>query len=410
MSEQLNLEVRVRAELVGTHSRVESYLAIALIVVVSLSGLLLGVGRAGAAVVAAPQATANPTCASTAGLQGDELTGCVQATPAGLTFTWTGYAHYSYAVQYVQINGAGTSVSQQVSCSIPTCSQSFPLAPGEYTGRATLVSGSGPGAEIVFDLVVSPSDPPLPPPTSAPIVGVAATPDGHGYWEVGSDGNVYAFGDATNDGSLTGTELNRPIVGIAATPDGQGYWLVASDGGVFSFGDALFYGSTGDLVLNQPVVGIASTPDGLGYWLVASDGGVFSFGDARFYGSTGGMTLQKPVVGMAVDRATGGYWLVASDGGVFSFNAPFYGSTGNVSLAEPIVGMAAASDGMGYRIVARDGGVFDFNQPFSGSLGGQALPAPIIGMASNGAEGYWVVGATATVTSFGGAMTYEYGS
>ena len=83
------------------------------------------------------------------------------------------------------------------------------------------------------------------------------------------------------------TPLNKPIVGIAATPDGKGYWLVASDGGVFSFGDAAFYGSTGGLTLNKPIVGIAATPDGKGYWLVASDGGVFSFGDAAFYGSTG---------------------------------------------------------------------------------------------------------------------------
>ena len=28
--------------------------------------------------------------------------------------------------------------------------------------------------------------------------------------------------------------LNQPIVGMAATPDGKGYWLVASDGGIFS--------------------------------------------------------------------------------------------------------------------------------------------------------------------------------
>ncbi len=40
--------------------------------------------------------------------------------------------------------------------------------------------------------------------------------------------------------------LNRPIVGMAATPDGRGYWMVASDGGVFGFGDAPFFGSTGD--------------------------------------------------------------------------------------------------------------------------------------------------------------------
>ena len=36
-----------------------------------------------------------------------------------------------------------------------------------------------------------------------------------------------------------------PIVGMAATPTGRGYWLVASDGGIFTFGDASFHGSTG---------------------------------------------------------------------------------------------------------------------------------------------------------------------
>ena len=81
-------------------------------------------------------------------------------------------------------------------------------------------------------------------------------------------------------GSTGALRLNEPVVGMAATPDGGGYWLVASDGGIFSFGDARFFGSTGALHLNEPVVGMAATPDGGGYWLVASDGGVFSFGDA----------------------------------------------------------------------------------------------------------------------------------
>ena len=39
-------------------------------------------------------------------------------------------------------------------------------------------------------------------------------------------------------GSMGGKPLNKPIVGMAATPSGDGYWLVASDGGVFAFGDA----------------------------------------------------------------------------------------------------------------------------------------------------------------------------
>ena len=49
---------------------------------------------------------------------------------------------------------------------------------------------------------------------------------------------------------------NSPIVGMADTPDGRGYWLVASDGGVFCFGDAGFHGSTGAVRLNRPIVGM----------------------------------------------------------------------------------------------------------------------------------------------------------
>jgi hypothetical protein len=356
--------------------------------------------------LAAHALTPNPTCLTAAGYKGDQPTGCVQATPEGLTFTWTGYVHYSTAVQFVSFDGAGISTAEDVTCSLPTCTKSYPLAPGEYAGRATLVTGVGANAQIGFDLSVNASDPPLPQPVSAPIIGLVATSDGQGYWEAGSDGAVYPFGDAQSYGSLAGTPLNKPIVGIAATPDGKGYWMVASDGGIFTFGDAAFYGSAGGLTLTKPVVGMAATPDGKGYWLVASDGGVFTYGDAPFSGSAGDIPLVKPVVGMAADPATGGYWLVASDGGIFSFNAPFYGSTGNLVLSKPIVGMEAAADGSGYRFVASDGGVFDFNQSFAGSLGGQALPAPIVGMASDTKSGYWLVGASATLTPFGGAALY----
>ncbi len=47
--------------------------------------------------------------------------------------------------------------------------------------------------------------------------------------------------------------LRRPIVGMAPSADGAGYWLVASDGGIFSFGDAVLEGSVGALTLNRPV-------------------------------------------------------------------------------------------------------------------------------------------------------------
>ena len=88
-------------------------------------------------------------------------------------------------------------------------------------------------------------------------------------------------------------------------PPPPGYWLVGSDGGVFAFGDAGFYGSMAGKSLAAPVVGMAATPDAKGYWLVGSDGGVFAFGDAGFYGSMAGKSLAAPVVGEAGSAAPG---------------------------------------------------------------------------------------------------------
>ena len=43
---------------------------------------------------------------------------------------------------------------------------------------------------------------------------------------------VFAFGGAPDLGSTAGGPLSAPLVGLAATPSGNGYWLVAADGGV----------------------------------------------------------------------------------------------------------------------------------------------------------------------------------
>ena len=77
------------------------------------------------------------------------------------------------------------------------------------------------------------------------------------YRLVASDGGIFSFGDAPFAGSTGAMRLNRPIVGMAATPSGHGYWLVASDGGIFSFGDAPFAGSTASVQLASPVVGMS---------------------------------------------------------------------------------------------------------------------------------------------------------
>jgi hypothetical protein len=133
-----------------------------------------------------------------------------------------------------------------------------------------------------------------------------------GYWLVGEDGGVFAFGSAPFLGSMGGRPLSAKVVGIV--PHGRGYWLVAEDGGVFTFGTAPFFGSLGATHLNGPIT--ALTPSTAGYWLVAADGGVFTFGDARFRGSLGATGSTSAVVGLLPDPSDGdmGYWLVRDDG------------------------------------------------------------------------------------------------
>ena len=121
-------------------------------------------------------------------------------------------------------------------------------------------------------------------------VALLPTPDGDGYLLTTATGlAAEAHGDAESlqQGPMP---LDSLLSGAAGSPDGRGYWEVGTDGGVFAFGDAPYEGSLpGEHVVPKaPIVGMARTPDGLGYWLVGADGGVFTFGDAAFYGSAGG--------------------------------------------------------------------------------------------------------------------------
>ena len=138
-------------------------------------------------------------------------------------------------------------------------------------------------------------------------------------------------------GSTGAIHLNQPIVGMAATPDGGGYWLVASDGGIFTFGDAALLrldrrhppqpahrghgrhprrpgllagglrrrhlhlrrrrASTARpaaIHLNQPIVGMAATPTAgaTGWWPPTAASSPSA--TPRFFGSTGAIRLNQP--------------------------------------------------------------------------------------------------------------------
>jgi hypothetical protein len=182
------------------------------------------------------------------------------------------------------------------------------------------------------------------------VTGIAASPNGRGYWLTTANGKVFRYGDARRYGSLASPGVH--IAAIVASGVHEGYWLATSSGAVFGFGGAASHGSAGSLPPGTPVVAMAAAPGWRGYWLAASDGRVLHFGDASFYGSASGDLVKDRLVAMAATPDGRGYWLATSDGRVFHFgDAHFYGSASSVVRKNPVVAMAAAPDGHGYWLV-----------------------------------------------------------
>ena len=214
---------------------------------------------------------------------------------------------------------------------------------------------------------------------------------------------VYAFGSASFLGSTQGLALASPVVGMAQTANGAGYWLVAEDGGVFGY-NAPFFGSAASFPHALPAVGMGATADGGGYWIVTDDGAVYSLRERAVLrrprptcGSPRSITDLIPTAGGTVtgsspataacspsatpassarpaacastrpscrwrrpptDSATGSSRATAACSR--SASAAFHGSTGGMRLNAPVVGMASANAGAGYWLAAEDGGVFTF--------------------------------------------------
>jgi hypothetical protein len=168
---------------------------------------------------------------------------------------------------------------------------------------------------------------------------IVAAPRG-GYWILAVDGGVFSFGGAPFHGSTGAMRLNAPIIDMAADPDGSGYWLVGADGGVFSF-DAAFHGSTGGMSLNGPITAMVAAAGG--YHLLGLDGGIFSF-DAPHAGSLPGLGFCHPRAGGVAPSTTGtGYWITTPEGSVYSFgDASFHGGSPDITPGARIVAIAAS--------------------------------------------------------------------
>jgi hypothetical protein len=231
---------------------------------------------------------------------------------------------------------------------------------------------------------------------------------GGGYRMSAADGAVFGAGNAVEYGSLETTASVDPVVGIASTPGGKGYWEVTRDGDVARFGDAGNYNDLPGLhVRVDDIVAIAPTSDGKGYWLIGADGGEFAFGDAGYHGSLPGLHIHvDDIVGMVATPNGHGYILVGKDGGVFVFGGLYHGSLPGLHIrVSNIVGIIPTGAETGYVLVGSDGGSFVFGtgSGYYGSLPGRHVQvSDIVGIAlTPDQHGYWMVGANATVYNFG---------
>jgi hypothetical protein len=262
----------------------------------------------------------------------------------------------------------------------PTTTPPVTVKP-EQSGRNGYWMLGSDGKVYAFGQAKHLGNPPVPAGLAA--ADLETTPSGDGYWIVDTAGSVYAYGDALHQGGIQGGQLaaGEAVTSLSSTPSGKGYWIFTTKGRVVRFGDATFFGDMSKTTLAGPVLDSIPTPTGLGYYMVGSDGGIFAFGDAKFYGSMGGKKLNAPVQSLVPDNDGAGYWLVASDGGIFAFDAPFKGSMGGQKLSKPVTGMVPY--GAGYMMVGEDGGIFNFSdKPFDGSLGSTPPSRPIVSVSA----------------------------
>ena len=223
-----------------------------------------------------------------------------------------------------------------------------------------------------------------------PVVGIVPTSDRGGYWLDASDGGVFSYGDTQFYGSIPGlglhpagsgqpNSLNAPIVGMVPSIDDNGYFMVGSDGGVFAFGDAHFAGSCPGIGgCSGAAVAVMPDHSGNGYWLVTTTGNIYTFGDAPYFGAPAHGTVTS-----AVATPDGqGYLVVLSNGEVFHYgDAPADGSppSGDFAGLDAATAIFNTSDGAGYWVSSALGAVYHFGTaPDDGGMTGTHLNGSII--------------------------------
>jgi peptidoglycan hydrolase-like protein with peptidoglycan-binding domain len=95
------------------------------------------------------------------------------------------------------------------------------------------------------------------------VSGIAAPASGGGYWLLGQDGQVYAFGLADKGSPADGGAVEGTAVGMAAN-DGDGYWIAHGEPFVTEPGES-----------GAEVTALQRRLTDLGYWVGPSASGTF---------------------------------------------------------------------------------------------------------------------------------------
>ena len=130
---------------------------------------------------------------------------------------------------------------------------------------------------------------------NGPIVGAAGRRSGTATPWSAPTVPSYAYGVAGSTGRRRSSGFAEPLVGMAVSTTGSGYWLVAADGGVFAYGVA-FRGSA--VAADAPTI-IGAAPFADGYVVVDDQGRVQNFSSAATAPSLPASALVFGITGIA---------------------------------------------------------------------------------------------------------------
>ncbi|MCU1393147.1 MAG: hypothetical protein JWM34_1575 [Ilumatobacteraceae bacterium] len=211
------------------------------------------------------------------------------------------------------------------------------------------------------------------------VVSLTNAATGDGYWALGANGSVAAFGGLSHFGDATGKGM---AVDITATGSGGGYYVLMADGGIYPFGDAAYASSPKKASIAGNARRIAARPQGDGYWVLMDDGSLRAFGSAPKLAVPSGAGTP---IDVTPTPSGAGLWLLTDAGRVAVVgDAVDAGDLkrSKVSWKKPVAHLVATPSGKGYVIVNVEGSMLSFGDaPSYAAFGGSGMTVAGVALA-----------------------------